>query len=110
MGGGGGVSTLFLQHSTYEYLSSLSSLYPTLLAGQGPGVTTKREAVSAKTKFRLELYKGIHTSTKYVYIEYHSVCMSPRRNWDSPNPSLASKCAPGCGVGGVTIATTGEKA
>ncbi len=20
--------------------------------------------------------------------------MSPRRNWDSPNPSLASKCAP----------------
>jgi hypothetical protein len=27
---------------------------------------------------------------------YHKVpqCMSPRRNWDSPNPSLASECAP----------------
>jgi hypothetical protein len=21
-------------------------------------------------------------------------CMSPRRNWDSPSPSLASECAP----------------
>ncbi len=49
--------------------------------------------------------------------------MSSRRNWDSPNPSLASECAPppvtkgegahslawGCGVGGVPIPTTGEK-
>jgi hypothetical protein len=47
--------------------------------------------------------------------------MSPRRNWDSPNPSLASECAPppepggggthACwlGVGGVPIPTTGEK-
>ncbi len=33
-------------------------------------------------------------TTKYVYRykEYHSV--STRRNWDSPNPSLASECAP----------------
>jgi hypothetical protein len=32
--------------------------------------------------------------TKYVhmYKEYHSVC--PRRNWDSPNPFLASECSP----------------
>ncbi len=54
--------------------------------------------------------------------------MSPRRNWDSPNPSLASECAPpprtGGGGGGkgkgtlagkrgggrVPIPTTGEKA
>ncbi len=47
--------------------------------------------------------------------------MSPRRNWDSPNPSLASECAPpprtgwgtlacGFGVGGVPIPTTWEKA
>jgi hypothetical protein len=48
--------------------------------------------------------------------------MSPRRNWDSPNHSLASECAPphgtkgegahspaGEGVGGVPIPTTGEK-
>jgi hypothetical protein len=44
--------------------------------------------------------------------------MSPRRNWDSPNPSLASECAPpprtGRGAhspagGGVPIPTTGEK-
>ncbi len=26
--------------------------------------------------------------------------MSPRRNWDSPNPSLASKCAPPPGTKG----------
>jgi hypothetical protein len=34
--------------------------------------------------------------------------MSPRRNWDSPIPSLASECAPppGWGVGGVPIPTT----
>jgi hypothetical protein len=49
--------------------------------------------------------------------------MFSRRNWDSPNPSLASECAPpprtggeggtlacGWGVGGVLIPTTGEKA
>ncbi len=50
--------------------------------------------------------------------------MSPRRNWDSPNPSLARECAPpprirgrahspageGLGVGEVPIPTTGEKA
>jgi len=47
-------------------------------------------------------------------------CLSSRRNWDSPNPSLASECAhspePGggalaCGweVGGVPISTTGKK-
>ncbi len=47
--------------------------------------------------------------------------MSPRRNWDSPTPSLASECAPppgtkgasthacGWGVEGVPIPTTGEK-
>ncbi len=43
--------------------------------------------------------------------------MSRRRNWDSPNPSLASECAPpprtgdspaGEGLGGVPIPTTGE--
>jgi hypothetical protein len=49
-------------------------------------------------------------------------CMSPRRNWDSPNPSPASECPPPLnqmeggtlaywwGVGGVPIPTTGEKA
>ncbi len=49
--------------------------------------------------------------------------MSPRRNWDSPTPSLASECAPprnlkGGGVHthlrvrgwGVPIPKTGEKA
>jgi hypothetical protein len=60
----------------------------------------------------------VHTGT---YKEYHSV-MSPRRNWDFPNPSLAIECAPfpgtggggtlacGLGVGGVPIPTTGENA
>jgi hypothetical protein len=58
----------------------------------------------------------------HTYKEYHSVC-PPRRNWDSPNPSLASEFAPpprtkgggghspaGEGVWGVPIPTTGEKA
>ncbi len=36
--------------------------------------------------------------------------MSPRWNWDSPTPSLASKCAPPPRTnGGVPIPTTGEK-
>jgi hypothetical protein len=34
-----------------------------------------------------------NTSTKYIYIKITTVYMSPRRNWDSPNPSLASECA-----------------
>ncbi len=59
-----GVSTLFIQHSTFEYLSSLSSLYPTLLAGQGPWVTTTtRESVSAKTTFRC----GVISMQPHVY-------------------------------------------
>jgi hypothetical protein len=35
--------------------------------------------------------------------------MSPRRNWDSPTPSLASECLPGTkgGWGGVTLACEG---
>ncbi len=47
------------------------------------------------TAFVNNCFVGYHSITKYVYIkEYHSECMSPRRNWDSPNPSLASECAP----------------
>jgi hypothetical protein len=47
-----------------------------------------------------------YTTYVYIYKEYHSVYMSPRRNWDSPTPSLASKCAPPPGTkgGGVTLA------
>jgi hypothetical protein len=29
----------------------------------------------------------------HIYKDYYSVC-PPRRNWDSPTPSLASGCAP----------------
>jgi hypothetical protein len=55
----------------------------------------------------------------HIYTECLPQCMSPRRNWDSPNPSFASECAPppgskggggtlacGRGVGGVPIPTT----
>ncbi len=38
-------------------------------------------------------YAKRKTPTKYIYIEYH-LCMSPRRNWDSPTPSPASECDP----------------
>ncbi len=44
-----------------------------------------------------------------IYKEYMQ-CMSPRRNWDSPNPSLASECAPPPpepGVGGHSPAGEG---
>jgi hypothetical protein len=59
------------------------------------------------------------------YKEYHSVCPASELDWDSPNPSLESECVPPpkkqegggggtlacrCGVGGVQIPTTLEKA
>ncbi len=34
--------------------------------------------------------------------------MSPRRNWDSPNPSLASECAPPPRTGGWAHSPAGE--
>ncbi len=34
--------------------------------------------------------------------------MSPRRNWDSPTPSLAIKCAPPPGTKGGTFSPAGE--
>ncbi len=40
---------------------------------------------------------GWHTEDpRWIYDRYRApqcTCMSPRRNWDSPNPSLASECA-----------------
>ncbi len=58
-----------------------------------------------------------------TYIYRAQQCMSPRRNWDSPNPSPVSECAPprtkgwgahsraAKGVGGPnSVPTTGEKA
>jgi hypothetical protein len=45
----------------------------------------------------------LHLQSKYcagvfkpqsTYIYRVPQCMSPRRNWDSPTPSLASECAP----------------
>jgi hypothetical protein len=37
------------------------------------------------------------------------VCMSPRRNWDSPTPSAASECAPPPGTkGGGAPSPAGE--
>ncbi len=57
--------------------------------------------------------------TKYVYIKSTTV-YAPHRNWDSPNPFLASECSPpprnrgegahqpaGGGLGGVPIPTRG---
>ncbi len=69
------------------------------------------------------LYKIVVViSKKNVYNIYRvPQCKYPRRNWDSPTPSLASECAPppgtkgvgrlscGWGGGGVPIPTTGEK-
>ncbi len=40
--------------------------------------------------------RGIAISHKVLICTVYRApqCMSPRRNWDSPNPSLASECAP----------------
>ncbi len=40
-----------------------------------------------------EKYKCSVLSTKYVHIKSTTV-YAPRRNWDSPNPFLASECSP----------------
>ncbi len=45
-------------------------------------------------------------ASQSTYIYRVPLCMSPRRNWDSPIPSLASECAPPPGTkgGGGTLA------
>jgi hypothetical protein len=65
------------------------------------------------------LYGEFYAQSTYIYRVPQ--CMSPRRNRDSPTPSLASECAPppgpkrggtfacGWGIGGVPIPTTGKK-
>ncbi len=85
-----------------------------------PGFTAPTEALFSKG-FPSE-HKCREHSTKYIYFYRVPQCMSPRRNWDSPTPSLTSECVPtprtkgggtlacGWGVGGVPIPTTGEKA
>ncbi len=50
---------------------------------------------------------GKDGSTKYLYLQSTTVCMSPRQNWDSPTPSLAP---PPSLVPGGGAPTTGEKA
>jgi hypothetical protein len=72
---------------------------------------------------RMSIEHGLRrTKSQSTYIFRVPKCMSPRRNWNSPTPSLASECAPPPepkrggghtrlrrGVGGVPIPTTGEK-
>ncbi len=69
-------------------------------------------------------YWAVQPQSTYIYRVPQ--CKSPRRNWDSPTPSLASECAPAPLYGvpkggggahsaaaegfGVPIPTTGEKA
>ncbi len=42
----------------------------------------------------MTIIKQRDISKKYLYIQSTAQCMSPRRNWGSPNPSPASECAP----------------
>jgi hypothetical protein len=64
-------------------------------------------------------HTGMYKDTKYVHIKSTTV-YAPRRNWDSPNPFLASECSlpprnrgegahlpAGGGMGGVPIPTRG---
>ncbi len=46
----------------------------------------------SKQCFRIRDYEPIHRQSTYIYRVPQ--CMSPRRNWDSSIPSLASECAP----------------
>jgi hypothetical protein len=51
--------------------------------------------------------------TKYVYIKQSTIVYVPRRNLDSPTPSLASECAPppepkGGGGGGTLACGQGD--
>jgi hypothetical protein len=81
-GGGGGGEDFFVPqsgHITYQCVSKL---------GEG--------------KRSLSVYKSVGqtvVTTKYVYIKILQ-CMSARQDWDSPNPSLASECAPPARAGG----------
>ncbi len=45
------------------------------------------------------MLEEIRQPTKYVYLKSTTVYV-PRRNWDSPNPFLASECAPPPRIGG----------
>ncbi len=52
---------------------------------------------SGKSKTRLEkaiIFRAIVLERVCTYIWRVPQCISPRRNWYSPNPSLASECAP----------------
>jgi hypothetical protein len=40
------------------------------------------------------LNQTVNVATQSTYIYRVPQCMSPRRKWDSPTPSLASECAP----------------
>ncbi len=72
-----------------------------------------------KEKDKGEKEREREENTKYVHIKSTTV-YAPRRNWDSPNPFLASECSPpprnrgegahypsGGGWGGVPIPTKG---
>ncbi len=47
-----------------------------------------------QNKIQLKNASFFISPTKYVYVKGTTECMSPRRNWDSPNPSLAGEYAP----------------
>ncbi len=82
------------------------------------GQKSSLDDVSLFSKFHAQL------APQSTYIYREPQCMSPRRNWDSPNPSPPTECAlpprtkgwgahspaaKGVGRGG-PIPTTGEKA
>jgi hypothetical protein len=61
----------------------------------------RRSKISCQTPFKARghLFFWSRQSTKYVHIKSTTV-YAPRRNWDSPNPFLASECSPPPETGG----------
>jgi hypothetical protein len=43
---------------------------------------------------KIYIFSHLTKNPGYLGAQSTPQCMSPRRNWDSPNPSLASECAP----------------
>ncbi len=57
--------------------------------------TISKSHVSSKIGLRVWNSHKVH-----IFLEYVPQCLSPRRNWDPPTPSLPSECTPHPGTKG----------
>jgi hypothetical protein len=57
-------------------------------------ITSNIQNKKNKQRYLFLKYFIEYCRAQSTYIYRVPQCMSPRRNWDSPTPSLASECAP----------------